>query len=361
MNYGMCVGAIERSKDVMTIKKEIKSPFHRRKMTRQEFLRVSGAGLAGTALLGAAGCGGGSGGNQGGGGQMTIAVQPGLGYAPLIVLQQEGWLEEDLPDMEITFRQLNSGSAIRDGMISGDIQVGAGGIGPLLIGWDRGVDWKVLSPMLDAELWLNVNNQQFQSLEDFEPGADKIAMPAPDSIQSVILRKGAQEQLGDARALDPSIVSQGHPTGLQNLLSGQLQGHLTSPPFEFQEVEQGARTILRSYDVFDQHTFNSVWVRQGYFEENQEAMQALYDNLERAIKLINDDPGRVAELLSNESGGETSQEQYRDWLTRDVVSYTNEPRGFIRYAEFMQEIGMIEGVPDCTEIMHSTVGELDEC
>lgn len=361
MDYGIFIMYQGKERTQMAGKEETTSPFSRRKMTRQEFLRVSGAGLAGTAVLGAAGCGSGGGGNQNGGGQMSIAIQPGLGYAPLIVLQQEGWLEEDLPDMDISFRQLNSGSAIRDSMISGDIQVGAGGIGPLLIGWDRGVDWKVLSPMLDAELWLNVNNQQFQSLEDFEPGADQIAMPAPDSIQSVILRKGAQEQLGDARALDTSIVSQGHPIGLQNLLSGQLQGHLTSPPFEFQEVEQGARTILRSYDVFDQHTFNSVWVRQGYFEENQEAMQALYDNLERAIELINSDPGRVAELLSNESGGETSPEQYRDWLTRDVVSYTNEPHGFIRYAEFMQEIGMIEGVPDCTEIMHTTLGELDEC
>lgn len=324
--------------------------------------------LTALVVLLASACGGG--GDQGGSpdddgggpsGEMVIAIQPGIGYAPLITLNEKGWLEEDLPNMDISFQQMNSGSAIRDGMISGDIQVGAGGIGPLLIGWDRGVDWKVLSPMLDAELWLNVNDEQFQSLEDFEPGADKIAMPAPDSIQSVILRKGAQEQLGDARALDTSIVSLGHPDGLQQLLSGQIQGHLTSPPFEFQEVDEGARTILRSYDVFGQHTFNSVWVRQGYYQENQEAMQALYDNLERAIQLINDNPGEVAQILSEASDGANSPEEYEGWLTRDVVNYTNEPQGFINYAEFMQEIGMNEGVPQCSEIMHETLGDLQEC
>ncbi|CAN5805025.1 ABC transporter substrate-binding protein [soil metagenome] len=318
-------------------------------------------------VLLASACGGGGGdqgsGGDGGGpsGKMVIAIQPGLGYAPLITINEKGWLEKDLPNMDISFQQLSSGSAIRDGMISGDIQVGAGGIGPLLIGWDRGVDWKVLSPMLDAELWLNVDNEKFQSLEDFEPGADKIAMPAPDSIQSVILRKGAQEQLGDARALDTSIVSLAHPDGLQQLLSGQIQGHLTSPPFEFQEVDEGARTILRSYDVFGQHTFNSVWVRQSYYEENQEAMQVLYDNLERAIELINDNPGEVAQILSEASDGANSPEEYEGWLTKDVVNYTNEPQGFVNYAEFIKEIEMIEGVPECSDIMHESLGDLQEC
>lgn len=293
---------------------------------------------------------------------MVIAVQPGLGYAPLTILKQEGWLEEDLPEMEVSFQQLSSGSAIRDGMISGDIQVGAGGIGPLLIGWDRGVDWKVLSAMLDADLWLNVVDQRFQSLEDFEPGSDSIVMPAPDSIQSFVLRKGAQEQLGDASALDSSIVALSHPDGLQQLLSGQIQGHLTSPPFEFREVDEGARTILRSYDLFGQHTFNSVWVRQGYYEDNPEAMQTLYDNLQEAIELIKNDPDRVAEILSEEAGGETSAEQYKDWITREeVITYTNEPHGFLEYARFMQEIGSLESVPECSEIMHDTLGNLEEC
>ena len=329
-------------------------------LSRREFLRLGSVGLTGAALLGVAGCGG-SGGGSGSSKKMVIAIQPGLGYAPLIVLKKKGWLEKDLSGMDISFKQLSSGSAIRDGMISGDIQVGSGGIGPLLIGWDKGVDWKVLSPMLDAELWLNVDNQKFQSLEDFEPGADKIAMPAPDSIQSVILRKGVQEQLGDARALDKSIVSLAHPDGLQQLTSGQIAGHLTSPPFEFQEVDEGARTILRSYDVFGEHTFNSVWVRQNYYAENQEAMQTLYDNLERAIQLINDNPGEVAQILSEESDGANSPEEYEGWLTKDVVNYTNEPKGFVSYAEFMNEIEMIESVPECSEIMHQTLGDLQEC
>src|ERR687893_2686880 len=102
-----------------------------------------------TLLLG--GCGGGSGGSGGGSGgagdNMTIAYQPGIGYAQLLIIKQEGWLEEDLPETEITWEQLSSGSAIRDGMLAGDIQVGSGGVGPFLVGSSAVVDWKLLSAL----------------------------------------------------------------------------------------------------------------------------------------------------------------------------------------------------------------------
>ena len=153
-----------------------------------------------TLLLG--GCGGGSG---GAGDNMTIAYQPGIGYAQLLIIKQEGWLEEDLPETEVAWEQLSSGAAVRDGMLAGDIQVGSGGVGPFLVGYSADVDWKVLSPLNEMDLWLMVVDEQIQDLGDF--GDSSIATPAPDSMQAVILRKGAQEQLGDAAALDRQYSS----------------------------------------------------------------------------------------------------------------------------------------------------------
>lgn len=288
-----------------------------------------------------AGCGGGA--SSGGGDSMAIAYQPGIGYAQLLIIKQEGWLEEDLPDTEISWEQLSSGSAIRDGMLAGDIQVGAGGIGPFLVGYDAGVDWKLLSALNEMDLWLMVEDQEVQSLADFGDGS--IATPAPDSIQAVVLRRGAQEQLGDAAALDNNIVALAHPDGLQALLSGQIAGHLTAPPFQFQEQDEGARPILRSFDLFGPHTFNSVFVRQDYHDDNPEAMEALYGRIQEATELIESDPDRAAEILSEESGGETSAEEFRRFMTEEGVAYTTQPNGFIEFAEFMQEIDLIREVP----------------
>ncbi len=310
-----------------------------------------------TLLLG--GCGGGSGGAGGGSGgagggsggagdNMTIAYQPGIGYAQLLILKQEGWLEEDLPETEVAWEQLQSGSAVRDGMLAGDIQVGSGGVGPFLEGYSAGVDWKVLSPLNEMDLWLMVVDEQIQDLGDFGDGS--IATPAPNSMQAVILRKGAQEQLGDSAALDDNIVALTHPDGLQALLSGQISGHLTSPPFQFQEQDEGARPILKSFDLFGPHTFINVFVLQDYHDDNPEAMEALYSNIQEASELIENDPDRAAEILSEESEGETSAEEFRRFITEEGVTYTTQqPTGFIEFAEFMQEIGMIDEVPTSQE------------
>ncbi len=311
-------------------------------------------------MLLVAGCGSGGGGQGGGGGQLNIAYQPGIGYAQLLIAKQEGWLEEELPGVKVKYQQLNSGSAIRDGMLAGDLQVGSGGVGPFLVGYDSGVDWKLLSALEEMDLWLMVVDEQLQSLEDFGDG--KIAMPAPDSIQSVVLRKGAKERLGDARALDSNIVALGHPEGLQSLLSGQIAGHLTSPPFQFQEEDEGARAILKSFDLFGPHTFNSVFVRQDYHDDNPEQMEALYGVIQRATELLRDDPARAAEILSAETGGETPAEEFEGYITREGVTYTTEPRGFVQFAEFMQEIELIDEAPEsCEELVYENLENLEQC
>ena len=61
---------------------------------------------------------------------VTIAYQYGYAYAPLIVMKQQGILEKHFPGSTFAWRVFASGSAIRDGMVAGQIQLGAGGTAP---------------------------------------------------------------------------------------------------------------------------------------------------------------------------------------------------------------------------------------
>jgi NitT/TauT family transport system substrate-binding protein len=271
----------------------------------------------------------------------------------LLIAKQEGWLQKDLPGKKVVFKQLNSGAAIRDGMLSGDIDVGAGGLGPFLVGWAQGVDWKILTPMEDMDLWLMAKSPKYKSLADYKAGG-KIAMPAPDSIQAVVLRKGAEDQLGDAHALDKSIVSMGHPDGLQALVSGQLAGHLTSPPFEFEEKDKGAHVVLSSYKEFGgPHTFNSVFMRQGTYDANKDVADAIFKDVanaifkdvKRAIDMLNNDPKQAAQVLAQESGGANTAQQFYGYITHKGVHYTNVPQGFVKFGQFMKQIGLIKKAP----------------
>ncbi len=291
---------------------------------------------------------GGGGGEGGASGNLTIAYQPGIGYAQLLIMREQKTLEQALPNVKVGWKELASGAAIRDGMLADEIQVGSGGVGPFLVGYDAGVEWKLLSSLNVMDLWLMAKDESIQGVADFK--GKKIAMPGPDSIQAIVLRKAAQEEMGDAKALDSAIVALPHPDGLQALVSGQLAGHLTSPPFQFVEEKQGARKVAGSADYFGEHTFNSVFVREEYHDDNPEIMDALFKGIQDATKMINEQPAEAAALVAKASGGEAKE--FEDYMTREGVAYQTEPKGFIEFAKFMKEIGLIKKVPgDWTELV----------
>ena len=319
-----------------------------RLLSRREFLRL---GLAGAATLALAGCGsGGTTGGQGGGttggqggGSLRIIYQTGTTqFAQMVLLEQEGWLAEDLPNYDISWTQLESGAAVRDALVSGQAEVGAGGIGPFLVGYSNGINWKILSALADIEISLMVDEDRFQSLKDFRSG-DQIAVVAPDSVQAVFVRKAAEQQLGDPGALDNNFVTLPNPDSVQALLSGQIAAHATYPPFTVQEQDQGARAIAKSFDLFGTHNLTSVWVLQEYHDANLEVMDAVYNNVQRATKLINDDPESAGKILAQKSQLDPAEETR--YLTGQGVSFTTEPHGFITFAEFMKSAGLIQTVP----------------
>ena len=274
--------------------------------------------------------------------KVVIAYQPGLGYAPLRVAKQQKAIEHKLPNVKVQWRELNSGAAIRDGMVSGDIQVGSGGIGPFLVGVDSGINEKVAVSLNNMSLWLMAKKPEIKTLKDLK-GAGKIAMPGPDSIQAVVLKKAAQEKLGDAKALDSQIVAMGHPDGVQALIGGQLAAHLTSPPFQQQEEAKGAHKIITSYEVFGEHTFNSVFTKTDFAACNPKFMTALVGAVQSANKLLTDSPTKASGLLSQEMG--ISPDQVKKQITANEVKFTSTPKGFGTFAKFMNEIGLIKEVP----------------
>lgn len=275
---------------------------------------------------------------------VTIAMQPGIGYANLIVMKQQGVLEKHFPQTKIEWVVLSNGDAIRDGIIARQIQIGSGAGGPFLIGWDRGVGYKLIGALNLANLWLVAKDPKYKTLKDFGPGT-KIGMPTPDAIQGVVLRKAAQVQLGNAHALDQNMVAIQHPLGVAALLNGQLDGHLTSPPFQQQEVDAGGHVILRSYDVFGRISFNMAYTTDAFASENPTFVRTFYAELSKATQFLNKNPEGSAELLSRDTGGKVAVAQFKKWITDPGIVYSTVPHGLLRTAAFMKEIGMLTKVP----------------
>jgi NitT/TauT family transport system substrate-binding protein len=276
--------------------------------------------------------------------EITIAYQPGLSYSNMIVMRDQRLLEKQYPQTKITWTVLGSTAAIRDGFIANQIQIGAGSIPPFLTGWDRGVGWKVLASLNQMSVWLVARDANIKTLKDVKPDA-KIGMPSLDSLQSLTLRKGAAEQLGNAHALDNSIVGIDHPSGMQALQVGQLTAHLGAPPFQYQEVQGGGHVVLRSFDVFGKHTFNSVYVNEKWAGEHPQFVRAFYRDLLDATQFLKAHPREASEILAKDSGGKVAARDFEGWLRRPDVIFSTTPHGFLAMAKFMQSIGALTKIP----------------
>lgn len=275
---------------------------------------------------------------------IAIAYQYGYAYAPLIIMKEQRTLEQRFPGTSFAWRVFANGSAIRDGIVANQIQIGAGGTAPFLIGWDKGVGWRLLGSLCDIDLWLVARDPSIKTLKDLRPGM-KIGLPAPDSIQAIVLRRAAQEQLGDARALDNDLVAISHPLGLAALGNGQISAHFSNPPFQFEEVEQGGHVILRSFDVFGVSTLDSVFAGESFAQAYPNFVKTFYGDLRDAIDMIDRQPARAAELLSRSDGGKVSPATYTTWLAKPGTKFTIVPHGYLKYAAFMRDIGLIGKIP----------------
>lgn len=280
------------------------------------------------------------------GGGLTIAYQPNFGYAPLMILKHKRWVEERLSDVEVTYKQVNSGGLIRSGMIAGEIQVGAMALSPFLVGWDNGVDWKILGGLSDIDQWLMVKDSRLTSLADFT-SSDKIAVLSADNNQAILLHIAARRQLGDANALAANEVFMPQDTGVQSLLSDRAAAHFTNPPYQFQERDRGARRILGSYDIFGgpEHSpmFGATVVRQSYFDDNPASMDALRSGLARSTEFLRSDPAESAAILAAEFGAEAAT--IGKYLDEPAVTFSDEVKGVQEMAQAMQEVGVIKRLP----------------
>jgi len=312
---------------------------------------IGSAGAAlGIALLAACGSGGSgsssgaaSSGTSAAHSSLVIATQPDLGYAPLYIVEQEGWLKKALPGVTVKWESLNSGSAMETGMVSGNIDVGAGGVAPFVLGWSKGVGWKLLSSLDEADLWL-VTKPSITSLTSITP-ADRIAVVAPTSIQAIILKKAAQTYLGNPNKLDPNLAIMPHPVAYQSFRSGSIAGALDAPPFQQEEVAAGGHVLLRSYQLFGPSTFNSVFVLPSFYNSHRKEMQILSQQIKRAVDLLNSNPAQAAQIISAYEHGTLSPAEAKADITSSSIHYTVTPHGYLAYAKFMKSIGLISKAP----------------
>lgn len=271
---------------------------------------------------------------------LTVAFQYGMAYAPLQVMKEQNLIEKYYENVEVEWSTLNSGSAINEGFASGDIDLGAMGVGPAITGVTSGVPYKICANLSAQPHKIMTNDSSIKTLKDV--GEKKIALVNIGSFQHILLAMAAKEQLGDAHALDNNIVAMAHPDGMAALLSGSVECQLTTSPYVFKEAEEEGISEVEGLE--------SVWPSGNSFivavastslkEENPELYDAVINAISDAIDYLNNNPEEAAEMLCENEDVDAAT--MREWLEDEDCVYSMETKGVMDFANFMAENDFLE-------------------
>jgi NitT/TauT family transport system substrate-binding protein len=292
--------------------------------------------------------------------EIRLARQFSMGYLQFNVMEHQKLIEKHaqalgLNDVKITWATFNGPNAMNDALISGSVDIVAGGMPGLLTLWNRtkGTAQEVrgISALTSQPILLNTRNPDVKTIADFTEN-DKIAMPAVKvSIQAVVLQIAAAKLFGQASfaKLDPLTVSMSPPDSTIALLSGAagITSVFGVPPFQQQQLEKaGIHTVLNSFDVMDgSHIFTCTWTTSKFRDANPVLYKALVAALKEATEIVNKDRRAAGALWIQDSNSKLPLDMVDKIVSGPQVRWTMTPEHAMKFANFMHSVGTLKQAP----------------
>lgn len=289
-------------------------------------------------------------------GEIVIAPQFGLAYLPLHVMKSQKLVEAQLarnglPNTKVSWAQTTGGAAANEALISGNMHVVSGGVGPLLTIWDKtkgNADVRGIGCFDATALYLNTINPAVKTLKDFTD-KDRIALPAVKiSIQAVTLQIACEKEFGPGQQnkLDHLTVSMPHPDATAAMLSGrsEITGHFTSPPFQFQQLEdQRVRRVVSSFEALGgPATFNSAFTTAKFRNDNPRSYKSVFGALVQAHEFIQKNREDSIKVYIEEEKSKLAPAFIAKMMASPDLKHTIVPLNTIKYATFMHKVGSLK-------------------
>jgi NitT/TauT family transport system substrate-binding protein len=291
--------------------------------------------------------------------QVRIGLQFGLAYLPIIVadgekLFQKRAAEFGIADLNASLHRFSGSAAMNEALLSNSIDFGSLGTPGLLIAWEKtkgrqGV--KALGGLAISRFVLNTNRPEVKSVKDFGD-QDKIAVPALNSPQAILLRMAAEQAFGEGQynRLDRLMVGLPHPDATTALLSGKtVTGYFSSAPYSQMLARDSrihavttAAAILGGVDA----TSVSLAGGQAFVDTNPTVARAVLAGLEDAMKLIAADPRRAADIYLKFEHVNLTPEELVQQIGDGTTTYEIAGQGLVKYGKFMKKIGMTKTAPE---------------
>lgn len=291
---------------------------------------------------------------------IRIAVQPGLTYLVLNVVQHQGLIQKHaaaagLANVKPEWLRLAAGNNVNDAVIAGAVDIGATGIPPFLLLWAKtrgSIDVKAITPFNSMPLVLVTRNPAVQKITDLGPN-DRIALPGVgSSSQAIMLQMAAARAFGDAnyKKFDALTITRGHPDAMAAFLSpnSEINAHFSAAPFLQQELAvPGVRVLLTSTEIYGgPGTIGVTFTTKKFRDANPKLLAAFIAAMEEAMDVIRTQHRAAAEAYLAVSGDKRGLDEVIALIADPTTLFEITPRGTMKVAEFMHRTGTIKIMPE---------------
>lgn len=290
---------------------------------------------------------------------IRFAQQQSIGYLQFNVLKHEHLLEKraaelGIPNLQVSWLTLSGPDAMNDALLSGSVDVVAGGVPALLIVWGRtrgtANEVRGICALTQGISRLNTNDPAIHSLRDVGPDS-RIALPAVrSSIQAILLQMAAAREFGpdnwgrfdaQTRSLSPADAS----TGLVSGSSG-FDMAFTPPPFPALQLRSPkVHTVLTTFDVVGESSASVAWTSKRFHDANPVLYRALLDSLRQASDFINEHKREAVGFYIEDSHSTMTLDELMAIAFEPHASFGVVPKGVETFGTFMARTGTLKAAP----------------
>ncbi|MDR0664887.1 MAG: ABC transporter substrate-binding protein [Helicobacteraceae bacterium] len=285
---------------------------------------------------------------------LVISKQYGLGYLPLIVVEEHKLIEKHaksagLGDVKVEWATFGGGSTANDALLSGTADLVSGGVAPFVRLWDKtNGKVKALASLNDAPIVFVSSNPKVKSVKDLTD-KDRIALPSVKvSIQALALQIAVAKELGAKNydKFDHLTVTLKHPDAFVALTSGksEVTGHIGLEPYSSLELQNPElHKVFSSYDYFGgAHTTNIVWTTESFYEANPKLARSIVAALDEADEWINKNPKEATKVYLASYNSKESPELIERILKKELAYQTKPLPNITVFSDFLFETGAVK-------------------
>lgn len=277
--------------------------------------------------------------------KLVIRYQKSIAYAPVMIMAEKNLISKYYDkEIEVDCQVEKDGNTIKEGVSSGNIDIGTVGLPPAVVGILSGSKYKIFTGISSQPYSIVTNQKDIHSLKDIKEQKIQVGVLSTNSQGHILLGLAAKAELGDAHAFDNILNPVDNASGFDGIKSGSIKVHVVISPYNFKELAvDGTHEVPVSEDVWVPGDTSIVGIAsQDLYDHHRDLYDAVYKALEEAMTYVKENPEETAELVKEKLELDDSVEEIVTWMTDSKSQYDTELQGVGNFVQFMQDEGFLE-------------------